>query len=106
MPNAKLSVKPKGRKYLRGISESRNNKLREYMKIKRVFLRGKRCQYPLCSKAATDVHHTRGRAGTLLTDVRYFAGLCRTHHNWVGENIVKARELGLICEAGKWNNPN
>ena len=57
-----------------------------------------------CGKKATDIHHTRGRLGELLTDMRHWRSLCRVCHQWAHQNIAEARKVGLICEKGKWNS--
>lgn len=43
-----------------------------------------------------DVHHTRGKDGLLLFDVRWFKGVCRECHTWIGDNPQKAAALGLV----------
>lgn len=63
------------------------------------------CQFPGCKKPTSDLHHSRGRAGSLFLDERFWKALCRDHHNWVGENMDAAREMGLLCPKGKWNSP-
>lgn len=40
-----------------------------------------------------------------MTETKFWVGLCREHHNWIGNHPLEARELGLLCEAGKWNLP-
>lgn len=51
----------------------------------------------------TEVHHTRGRAGSLLRDQRWWLAVSRCGHNFVHENIELAREYGWICPKGEWN---
>lgn len=53
--------------------------------------------------AATDIHHTRGRAGKLLTDPRHFKAVCRKAHNWIHAHPALARALGLLAQPGQWN---
>lgn len=83
--------------------------MREYRRLKERFLSGTptdcRCKFPNCQKPAEEIHHTRGRAGTLLLDWRFWVGMCAKHHRWVGDNPVEARGLSLLCEAGQWNKP-
>ena len=55
------------------------------------------------ARETEDVHHKRGKVGLLLFDVRHFIPVCRTCHDWIGDNPEKARELGLLCEKGQWN---
>jgi hypothetical protein len=58
-----------------------------------------------CYGVGTEVHHTRGRAGTLLLDTRYWLAMCPACHRWVHENINEARQRNLIAAPGDWNNP-
>jgi hypothetical protein len=52
-----------------------------------------------------EVHHTRGRAGSLLMDQRFWIPLSKAGHRWVHENMAEARAREWICEAGLWNKP-
>lgn len=56
--------------------------------------------------ARLDVHHSRGRAGSLLLDWRHWRALARECHQWVESNPVEARRRGLLCEPGLWNVPD
>ena len=97
-------MRTKSRKWVRPVSESRMNEQRKYRKLKAEWLPGKICAFPGCScRMNLDVHHTRGRIGRLLCEQKFWLPLCRKHHEWVGENISQAREMGLICQPGKWN---
>lgn len=105
MPGAKLR-EPRQRQRVNAISGTRRQTLLHYAKVKRMFMQEhKDCEFPECKRKATDVHHTRGRVGRLLCDVRFWAALCRQCHDWVGANPLKARELGLLCQPGEWNKP-
>lgn len=44
---------------------------------------------------ATEIHHSRGRIGNLLTDKKNFLAVCRRCHTWIEENPAKAKELGF-----------
>lgn len=50
----------------------------------------------------TDVHHMRGRAGAMLLDKRYWVGVSRLGHDWIGNNMDRARTLGFLCAKGLW----
>lgn len=52
-----------------------------------------------------DVHHSRGRAGTLLIDVRFWKAVSRRGHYWIDDHPKEARAMGLLCEPGEWNRP-
>ena len=43
-----------------------------------------------------DVHHSRGKDGLLLFDVRWFKPVCRACHTWIGDNPKEASALGLV----------
>ena len=64
---------------------------------------------PRCARfpqhKATDIHHTRGRAGPLIIDVRFWKAVSRGGHRWIEENGEAARALGLLCQRGQWNTP-
>lgn len=66
-------------------------------------------QYPVCYRCRRDgeieIHHTRGRAGTLLVDRRFFIPLCECCHTWVHEHPKQAWATGLLCGTGHWNSP-
>lgn len=76
-----------------------------YMKLRKQFLSSQ----PKCavrsSDKSRDIHHSRGRMGTLLIDTRFWKAVSRRAHEWIGQNPVEARSLGLLCQPGEWNNP-
>lgn len=80
-------------------SPKRAKQEREYGKLRKKFLeQNPICQMKLpniCTHQATDVHHTAGRIGDLLTDVRYWKGGCRACHTWVELHPKEAKEMGL-----------
>ncbi len=98
-----------------GMSEKRKREAKEYAKLRRMFLR----ENPQCAvlevafdrqKPATDVHHSRGRAGTLYLDTRFWIPVSREGHRWIEENRNLARKLEwegrpILAAVGKWNNP-
>jgi len=62
-----------------------------------VWLRcGGRCEFPGCVVAMRDGHERLARSqGGSPTDPANVIGLCGTHHEWVTENMNKARKMGL-----------
>jgi hypothetical protein len=54
------------------------------------------------TRASSEVHHVRGRLGTLKFDTRFFCPTCRECGRWVHANPAKARALGLLAQAGDW----
>lgn len=78
------------------------NEIREavYHPICALFLEA----YPVCQrcgkKPSDDVHHSRGRVGLLLFDVRYFISLCRRCHNLTHDNPKESEKLGFMAQRG------
>lgn len=56
-----------------------------------------------CGKPSQEVHHTKGKLGTLLADERFFMATCRACHTWIHEHPKEARLQGWLCEKGDWN---
>jgi hypothetical protein len=52
---------------------------------------------------ATEVHHTKGRARTLLIDARWWKAVCSGGHAWIHDQIATARAEGFLCAKGDWN---
>ena len=92
----------KPRKRINPISERQKERLKEYAKVRRKFLKDRKCAVRRCTKPADDVHHKRGKIGSLLTNTTYFVGLCRWHHHYVHSNPKLAQENGLLCQPGEW----
>lgn len=94
-------------KRLRKRSKKMSRILLLYNFLRDIFLaRNPMCCAPLSSKPvrSDEVHHLRGRLGTLLLDVRYWKAVSRARHEWIGRNVSLARSMGLLCQRGEWNN--
>lgn len=103
-PSCRQDEVPKRKpKRIRGVSRARSKRLKAYSKRAAEWKNGKACCFPNCTKEAADVHHWRGRIGSLLTDERYWLPVCRTHHRWIGDNPNEARCMGLLAPTGLWN---
>ena len=95
----KLPQKPKSRSYrIKSVSDKKLIELKEYRKKRDAFMKGKLCEFPDCKEKATDLHHAKGRTGSLLTDERHFKALCRSHHRWIEENVLEAKAIGLSVD--------
>ena len=53
---------------------------------------------------STDIHHTRGRAGRLLLNEKFWLAVSRKAHEWIHLNQNEARALGLLCRRGEWGD--
>lgn len=82
----------------------------QYRKQKAVFL----AKFPTCAvfpcrqgslitRRATEVHHMRGRQGSLLLDERFWLPVSSEGHRWIHDNPDKARRMGYLCAKGSWN---
>ncbi len=60
------------------------------------------CSGPVCRQPTSDVHHTRGRSGSLLLDERFWRPVCRKCHDWIAAEPEAARAVGLLCAKGDW----
>lgn len=121
---AKKEKVAKLRKLIRPVSKRKQSVMKEYREAARAFVaaavaRGETCPvvakiedlresirygHPCCNRL-NEVHHTRGRAGSLLLDQRFWLALSKQGHRWVHENPELAREYGWLCAAGDWNRP-
>lgn len=97
--SSKAPQKSKSRSYrIKSVSDKKLVELNEYRKKRDAFMKGKLCEFPDCKEKATDLHHAKGRTGSLLTDERHFKALCRRCHRWVEENVIEAKRLGLSAD--------
>ena len=76
-----------------------------YDRLKRSWLIDKacaRCGHNFYGEVG--VHHSRGRMGNLLNEMKHWIPLCFRCHRWVHDHIAESRKMGLICEKGLWNS--
>lgn len=99
------------RKPLRRESKRRAAERTKYRKLREQFLQDNPwCAYHLAMNPprhvpATEIHHSRGRAGRLYLDTRFWIPLSAEGHDWVHNHMDAARHLGLLCDVGEWNKP-
>lgn len=78
----------------------------EYLKLKESFLK----LHPVCAitqTKATELHHSRGRIGTLLADQRFFIPVSKRGHRWIHDHPDSARRLAwngtpVLAALGDW----
>jgi hypothetical protein len=66
-----------------------------YSKLRKVYLNrpeNKIC--PIKGVPTTEVHHKKGRIGTLLIEIEFWVALSREGHDYVEDNPVWAKENG------------
>lgn len=83
---------------IKKVSDKRAKELRVYAKISKAFkLDNPYCHagLPGCTTITQDVHHQRGKEGARLNDKMYFLPVCRSCHQQIELNPVKAKGLNL-----------
>jgi len=53
---------------------------------------------PITKQPTSDIHHKKGRIGSLLLDTRYWVALSREGHKFVEENPIWAKENGFSLD--------
>jgi hypothetical protein len=111
-------------KFIKPISKKRQVTGKEYREKARAFVaaaiaRGETCPvvnaidelresaiygHPCCNRL-NEVHHLRGRAGSLLLDERFWMAISKQGHRWVHANMDEARKRGWLCSKGDWGRP-
>jgi hypothetical protein len=94
-----LKIRTKAiRKPISKVSKRRLAELKVYSVLKKDFLLDNpncACGRSGCKRKAVDVHHSKGRIGSLLNEVKFWIPVSRICHRWIEENPTEAKELGL-----------
>ena len=85
-----------GKNYkIKPVSEKRKAQNFVYSELRRLFLLKPENQIcPITGEPTTDVHHMRGRVGTLFLDTRYWLAVSREGHRKIEESPAWAYEMG------------
>lgn len=84
---------------INNVSDNRLIELKEYRIVRDAYMRDhKICEHPECNSPSTELHHSKGRTGKLLTNPLYFKALCHSCHSWAEKNPILAKELGLSVD--------
>lgn len=95
---------------LKKVSKKQSGRLSRYYPIRDAFL----ADNPACRICferglglvqSTEVHHLRGRLGSLLFDTRGFCASCFSCRTWPHDNARQAREMGLLAIPRDWGRP-
>lgn len=93
LPNNGLAKSPK--KPIQRLSGKKKKETAAYLKKRLEFLEkpeNKIC--PITGERTTDVHHKKGRTGSLFLDENHWVALSRKGHKIVEENPLWAKENG------------
>lgn len=86
--------KPK-KKGIRKVSPKRKEDNEKYSVLRKEFLKlYPVCLSGVCQNASTDVHHKKGRIGSLFLDTEFWMPVCRECHQWIETHPVEAKEKG------------
>ncbi len=91
----KLSAPKPKRAQVNKVSDKRKSENEIYKEKRQEFLLKRWCEYHGKPCIPTEVHHAKGRVGTLFLDERYWVALCSEAHTWVENNPNEAKERGL-----------
>ncbi len=81
------------------VSEKRKIENLKYSVLRTEFLGKKENQIcPITRQPTTDIHHKKGRVGSLFLDTRYWIALSREGHKFVEENPDWAKENGYSLD--------
>ncbi len=100
--NAARTAKEKNKKVkapvrIKKLSDKRSKENTVYLLKRLIFLKENPvCQIKTtgCTGEATQVHHTKGRTGKVLTDERYFKSTCDNCHRYENEHPEWSKENG------------
>lgn len=102
----KVAKAPKARQRIKQVSANREEELREYRRESRKWIKEQKAQgikCPVTGRPVSEVHHSRGRVGSLLNEKQFWVAVSRQGHYWIHENPMLARMANLLAEVGDWN---
>jgi hypothetical protein len=77
------------------VSKKRAKENTEYSKVRKIYLEHfPVCEVWNCGNKSTEIHHMRGRVGSLLIDVNHFLAVCEACHKYIENNPLWAKEHG------------
>jgi len=71
----------------------------EYRKVRLQYLDEYRvCEVKGCMHPSNQIHHKKGRIGSLLTDIRYFLAVCEYCHPIIEKKPKWAKKMGYSLQ--------
>lgn len=98
--NLRLDKKKSSKKKalrIKPISDKQAERLKEYKVARGLYLADHptcEAKFEGCLRDANQVHHKRGRLGSLLTDANHFLAVCHSCHVKIESEPLLAKELG------------
>ena len=81
-------------KPIKQVSKKRAVENQEYSKIAREYKKSNPVCHVCLTNETTDVHHKKGKIGSLLCNTEFFLPACRECHNKIEENPKWAKQMG------------
>jgi len=85
----------KKRKGINPVSEKRKLENELYKVVSKEYLKDHKFCECGCGRKAVEIHHMRGRIGSLLCDIRYFKAVASSCHRTIELNPKQAKENGM-----------
>lgn len=99
--------KEKKKNFIPPVAEKRKAKNELYKIVREDYLVKHRFCECGCGRRATEIHHMRGKIGSLLCDIRYFKAVSSFCHRAIEDKPKEAKERGLsesrLCKVDKLN---
>jgi len=109
LPSAKLHQKKIKTRQIKRRTPKRASEEAKYRRRVKVWIEGKYCRVAwyarMSLEPATQCHHTHGKRGKLLLYEPWWCPVSQWGHDWIRDNPIEARKLGLLCDVGQWNVP-
>ena len=90
---------------LRTVSKEQAKRLRHYKVVRDAYMlahRGEQCPVAILCLGlkckVSEVHHRRGRSGSLLCDTRFWMPVSPEGHRFIHDNPARARSYGWLAE--------
>ena len=95
---SQAKAKGKKKKRISPLSAKQEARLAKYRPIRDKYLKEHtECEVYDCNKSSTNIHHKKGREGSLLWDTEFFLACCETcHPKRIHENPEWAYEHGYL----------
>lgn len=95
---SQTKAKGKKNKRISPVSQKQLDRLAKYRPIRDKYLKEHpECEVHDCNKSSTNIHHKKGREGSLLWDADFFLACCETcHPKRIHENPEWAYEYGYL----------
>jgi hypothetical protein len=87
------------KKPIKKVSAKRAIENKEYARLRKEYLEVYPvCEVVECHRKSTEIHHIKGRANELLTDVNFFLAVCDVCHQRIHAEPIWAEDNGYVIK--------